>query len=175
MLTGCASLEGTGDKGYVSGNGQVTELAPADRTKPITLSGEDLAGDELDLADLRGKVVVVNVWGAWCVECRKEAPEIVELAAEVDPDEVEFVGINNRDPSRENARAYERTFELPFRSIYDPTARSLLAFHGTLTPYSTPSTIVIDRKGRVAASILGLLPSKTTLETLIDEVVAEDG
>ncbi|KQZ75798.1 MULTISPECIES: TlpA disulfide reductase family protein [unclassified Nocardioides] len=175
LLTGCGSLEGTGDKGYVSGNGQITELKPGDRTKPIALSGEDLDGKDLSLEDFRGKVVVVNVWGAWCVECRKEAPDIVEVANGVDPDDVVFLGLNNRDPSRENANGFVRTFKLPYRSIFDPSAKTLLAFHGTLTPYSTPSTVIIDRSGRVAASVLGVMPSKGTLETLIDEVVAEDG
>ncbi|WP_067438991.1 TlpA disulfide reductase family protein [Nocardioides jensenii] len=158
----------------MSGNGQVTELDPGERTSPIRLSGEDLDGKPISLEDYRGKVVVVNVWGAWCVECRKEAPEVVEVAKAADPDDVVFVGLNNRDPSRDNAMGFVRTYDVPYRSIFDPTAKTLLAFHGTLTPYSTPSTVIIDRKGRVAASILGVLPSKTTLETLIDEVVAED-
>lgn len=175
MLAGCSSLEGSGDKGYVSGNGQITQLEPGDRKGPIKLSGEDLDGKELSLADYRGKVVVVNVWGAWCVECRKEAPDIVDVAREVDPHDVAFVGLNNRDPSRDNAKAYVRTFKIPFRSLFDPSAQALLAFHGTLTPYSTPSTVIIDRKGRVAASVLGVIPSKTTLADLIDDVVAESG
>nr|WP_240938199.1 TlpA disulfide reductase family protein [Nocardioides sp. JQ2195] len=139
------------------------------------MSGEDLAGEDLSLADFRGKVVVVNVWGAWCVECREEAPDIVGVANEVDPDEVVFVGLNNRDPSRENAKGYVRTFDVPFRSIFDPSGKSLLAFHGTLTPYSTPSTVIIDQQGRVAASVLGVMPSKNTLSDLIDDVVAEGG
>ncbi|KRF16645.1 hypothetical protein ASG90_10275 [Nocardioides sp. Soil797] len=168
-------MEGTGDKGYVSGNGQITQLKPDERTSAIKLSGKDLDGKELSLADYRGKVVVVNVWGAWCVECRKEAPDIVGVANDVDPDDVVFVGLNNRDPSRDNAKGYVRTFDVPFRSIFDPSAKTLLAFHGTLTPYSTPSTVIIDREGRVAASVLGVMPSKTTLTDLIDEVVAEDG
>lgn len=168
-------MEGTGDKGYVTGNGQITQLKPGDRTSAIKLSGEDLDGNELSLSDYRGKVVVVNVWGAWCVECRKEAPDIVSVANDVDPDDVVFLGLNNRDPSRENAKGYVRTFDVPFRSIFDPSAKTLLAFHGTLTPYSTPSTVIIDREGRVAASVLGVMPGKTTLTDLIDEVVAEDG
>ena len=175
LLAGCTSLEGTGDKGYVSGNGQITELAPADRHDPVSLAGEDLDGEPVDLASLRGKVVVINVWGAWCTDCRKEAPDLVSVANAVDPDEVAFLGIDARDPSRENALAYERTFDVPYPSLYDPQGETLLAFRGTLTPNAIPSTVVIDREGRVAASILGVLPSAGTLESLIDEVAAEDG
>ena len=174
MATGCSSLDGTGEKGYVTGNGQVTQLDAGQRSAPITLSGENLDGDKVSLDDFRGKVVVVNVWGAWCVECRKEAPDVVAAANAVDPDDVVFLGLNNRDPSRENARGFVRTYDVPYPSIFDPSAKTLLAFHGTLTPYSTPSTVIIDRQGRVAASILGVLPSTGTLTSLIDEVVAED-
>lgn len=174
-LTGCSSLDGTGGKGYVTGNGQITELPPDKRADPISLSGEDLDGKDVSLQDLRGKVVVINVWGAWCVECRKEAPELVEAAKQADPDEVVYLGIDARDPSRENARAYVRRFDIPYRSIYDPKGSSLLEFHGTLTPNSIPSTVVIDREGRVAASVLGVLPSTGTLTSLVEKVVSEDG
>jgi thiol-disulfide isomerase/thioredoxin len=175
LLTGCSSLQGTGEKGYVSGNGQITELDPGDRAEPIVLAGEDLDGDPVDVTDFRGKVVVVNVWGAWCTDCRKEAPDLVEAAERTTGTDVAFLGIDARDPSKENARGYVRTFRIPFPSIYDPKGETLLRFRGTLTPNSVPSTVVLDRQGRVAASILGTLPSSTTLTSLIEKVVDEDG
>ena len=175
VLTGCSNLQGAGQKGYVSGNGQITEVAAGDRGKAIELAGDDLDGKALSLEDFRGKVVVVNVWGAWCTDCRKEAPDLVKAAEGTTGKDVAFLGIDARDPSKENARGYVRTFRIPFPSIYDPKGESLLRFHGTLTPNSVPSTVVIDRQGRVAASVLGTLPSSTTLTSLIDKVVAEDG
>ena len=51
-LAGCTSVEGTGDKGYISGDGQVVQRAVEEREGVIDLAGEDLAGDPLDLADL---------------------------------------------------------------------------------------------------------------------------
>src|SRR5690606_19855708 len=65
LLTGCTSLSATGEKGYVTGDGQVTVLAPEDRGDPIELDGDDLEGEPLSLADFRGQVVVINVWGSW--------------------------------------------------------------------------------------------------------------
>jgi thiol-disulfide isomerase/thioredoxin len=118
---------------------------------------------------------VVNVWGAWCTDCRKEAPDLVDVANATTGPQVAFLGIDARDPSRENARSYVRTFDIPFPSVYDPRGVTLLEFTGTITPNSIPSTIVLDREGRVAASILGALPSDTTLRNLIEKVVAEDG
>jgi thiol-disulfide isomerase/thioredoxin len=174
-LGGCSSLAGTGDKGYVSGNGQVTELAPGERDDPVAVSGEDLDGEQVSLEEMRGKVVVVNVWGAWCTDCRKEAPDLVAVADDMTGDDVAFLGLDVRDTSRVNARGFVRTFDVPFRSIYDPRGVTLLEFHGTLTPNSIPSTVVLDREGRVAASILGRLPSDTTLRNVVEKVVAEDG
>ena len=175
VLSGCSNLQGAGQKGYVSGNGQITEVAAGERGRAIELSGSDLDGRPVSLADFRGQVVVVNVWGAWCTDCRKEAPDLVAAAEATAGKDVAFLGIDARDPSKENARGYVRTFRIPFRSIYDPKGETLLRFHGTLTPNSVPSTVVLDRQGRVAASILGALPSSTTLTSLIEKVVAEDG
>ena len=59
---------------------------------------------------------------------------------------------------------------MPYPSIYDPGGRNLLAFRHTLTPNSIPSTVIIDRQGRVAASVLGEVTSTTTLVDLVDEV-----
>ena len=59
---------------------------------------------------------------------------------------------------------------MPYPSIYDPSGRTLLAFRGTLRPDAIPSTVVIDRQGRVAASILGEVTSTTTLVDLVQEV-----
>ena len=49
--------------------------------------------------------------------------------------------------------AFVRTFDVPYPSIYDQQGRTLLAFRGTLVPSAVPSTVIIDRKGRVAASV----------------------
>lgn len=147
-----------------------------DRKAPIELDGKDLDGKPLSLAEYRGKVVAINVWGNWCAECHQEAPEVVDVANSVDPDEVVFLGINTRDSSPETAQSYERKYDVPFRSFYDGmTGRSLLAFQGRISPYATPSTVVLDRSGRVAAVILGVIPSAMTLQTLIEQIVAEDG
>lgn len=175
VLTGCGSASlGTGEKNYVSGDGRVTQVDAANRDDPIDLVGDDLDGARLDLADLRGKVVVINVWGSWCPPCRSEMPDLVAAAESAGP-QVAFLGINIRDPSTDQAKAFVRTFDVPFRSIYSPDARALLAFAGTLTPRTIPSTVVLDRDGRVAASIIGAIPGTKTLTDLVEEVAREDG
>ena len=76
--TGC-TLQGTGDKGYVSGDGAIRQIAVADRS-PVALSGKDLDGRPLSLATMHGKPTVVSVWGAWCADCHKESPYVVAAA-----------------------------------------------------------------------------------------------
>jgi thiol-disulfide isomerase/thioredoxin len=168
-LTGCTSQEGTGDSGYISGDGAITQRAVDQREEPIELTGEDLDGQELDLAELRGTPVVVVVWGSWCPPCVAEAPDVVE-AAERLGDEAQFVGINLRDGDPAQGRAFERNYEVPFPSFYSPDGREMLAFEGVLTPRSIPAFVILDEEGRVAASINGGLPSVTTLVELVEDV-----
>ncbi|WP_241005308.1 TlpA disulfide reductase family protein [Nocardioides sp. zg-1228] len=171
-LVGCSSLSGTGDKGYISGTGVPTEVAPADRGEPVSLTGTDLDGEEVDLADLRGAPVVVNVWASWCPPCIREQPDLNE-AAEALGDDVEFLGLNIRDASRDDAAAYVRDLEVPYPSIYSADGAALLPFAGTLTPRSIPSTVVLDREGRVAASVNGRVPTTQTLVSLVEAVLDE--
>ena len=146
-LTACSNAGGTGDKGYVDGAGVITVLPVDKRKEPGEVSGETLDGRQVSLASYAGKVVVINVWGSWCSPCRAEADELAGAARELTPKGVVFLGINSRDTSADNARAFERTYDVPYPSIYDPGGRNLLAFHGTLTPNSIPSTVVVDAQG----------------------------
>ena len=169
VVSGCDKAD-TGDKGYIDGTGIITRLAVDKRKKPGEVYGETLSGKKLDLSSYAGKVVVLNVWGSWCPPCRKEAPTLVAASKELAQDDVVFVGVNSKDSSPDMGRAYERRFGVPYDSLFDPSGRSLLAFHGTLTPTSIPSTVILDKQGRVAASILGEVPGKETLVDLVRDV-----
>lgn len=164
-------MTGTGDTGFVTGDGSVTEVPPAERGEVVALTGPAVQGADLDLKDYRGKPVVVVVWGSWCTPCRAEAPDVVAAAQELG-DRAQFVGINIRDPSTDQASSFVRRFEVPYPSYYSPDGRALLAFQGTLTPNSIPSFVVLDGEGRVAASIIGRLPSTKTLVGVVEDVAA---
>ena len=173
LVAGCSNQIGSsGDQGYVAGRGIITTLAVADRDKPSEVSGRTIDGEELSLDDYAGQVVVVNVWGSWCAPCRAEAPMLAAAARDLAKQDVAFLGIDSRDPSESAARAFVRRFDIPYPSIYDQQGRTLLAFRGTLNPNAIPSTVVIDREGRVAASVLGEI-SRTTLYDLVEEVSAK--
>ncbi|MDQ3615630.1 MAG: TlpA family protein disulfide reductase [Actinomycetota bacterium] len=169
-LSACQSEVGSsGDTGYVSGRGVITRLPVAEREMPGEVSGETIEGRPISLADYVGKTVVVNVWGSWCPPCRAETPELVAAAGALADQDVAFLGINSRDLNQAAARAFVRRFEVPYPSIYDQQGETLLAFRGTLTPNSIPSTVIIDDQGRVSASVLGQV-SESTLVGLVEDV-----
>ena len=156
----------------MSGDGAVTILDVDERDDPIEYAGEDLEGNPIDLADFQGKPTVVNVWGSWCAECVAEAPDLVDAAEELG-DAANFVGINVRDPSTAQALAHDRKYGVEYPSFYEPDGRALLAFTGVLTPRAVPATVILDAEGRVAASILGSIPSTQTLVDVVEDVADE--
>ena len=86
-------------------------------------------------------------------------------------------GYVSGDGSPEQAKSFVRHFEVPYRSFYSPDGQALLQFQGTLSPRTIPSTVVLDDRGRVAASIIGQIPSTTTLVDVVRDVAkgATDG
>jgi thiol-disulfide isomerase/thioredoxin len=174
-LAGCSNDVGSsGNQGYVAGKGIITSVKAADRKQPGAVSGRTLDGEQVSLADFHGKVVVVNVWGSWCGPCRAEAPMLAQASRDLAGKGVVFLGIDSRDPSKDAARAFVRRFDIPYASLYDQQGATLLAFHGTLTPNSVPSTVVVDPQGRVAGSVLGNL-SRTTLDDLVEDARSGGG
>jgi thiol-disulfide isomerase/thioredoxin len=172
LLAGCSSLSGTGGKGYITSDGTVTEIEPADRGAPIELADSDLEGEPVSLTELRGKPVVVNVWWSACPPCIVEQPDLNEVAGELEG-RASFVGINIRDASVEAAQAYVRGQDVPYPSIYSPDGRALLSFANDLGPRDIPSTVVLDREGRIAAVVRGAIPSRQTLVSVVEKVLRE--
>ncbi len=139
----------------------------------MEVTGVGLDGEPLSLADLRGRVVVVNVWGSWCVPCREEAPALSRMSKELAGQGVSFIGINVRD-NVTAAKAFERRYGITYPSFDDPQARAVLAFQGVIPVQAVPSTVVLDREGRVAARVIGVF-REPALRSLIDTVAREAG
>ncbi|MFJ5221261.1 TlpA family protein disulfide reductase [Streptomyces sp. NPDC088400] len=165
---------GGGDTNFVTNTGGISTVAKADRKAVNEVAGETLEGKKLDVADLKGKVVVLNVWGSWCPPCRAEAPHFAKVAKETEDKGVAFVGINTRDANKGPALAFEKDYGVRYPSLYDPTGK--LIVHGfpkgSLNPQSIPSTIVLDRDGKIAARSLMAL-DETKLRKMIDPLIAE--
>lgn len=179
LLTGCTSdplaeqyREGS-NKGYIAGDGSVTEIAAADRGEPISYSGVSEHGADISSADYAGQVVVVNFWYASCAPCRAEAPDLQKLNEEFSGQGASFVGVNVRDQAA-NAIAFNDTYKITYPSVIDVNDGGMqLAFSDRIPPNAVPTTLVLDKEGRVAARILGQVTSPSILSTLIRDTIAE--
>lgn len=164
-LSACGNGSQVASKSYVAGNGTVTFIEPQDRKMGPTFSGQTLDGENFELP--HGGIVVVNVWASWCAPCRAEAPTLAALATKYKG--VVFVGILTRD-SEVAARAFQNRFQLPYPTLVDDSV--LLGFRDSLSANAIPSTILMDRKGRVAARISGQI-TVASLSDLIEKLHAE--
>jgi thiol-disulfide isomerase/thioredoxin len=179
-VTACASGPTAGSGGgsfeFVSPGGRTdTFYDPPERRGTVgALTGPDLmiAGKTTALADFAGKVVVINLWGQWCGPCRGEAPELERVFEETRNSGVAFLGIDVRDPQQDKAQDFVRDFKVSYPSIYDPPMRTLIALGGKFPTSVIPSTLVLDRRHRVAAVFLRALLAQD-LEPVVRRVAAE--
>lgn len=175
MLAACARTgadeqsRSAGEVGYPAVARNLTRVPPDQRKELPAVSGPALGTSKtISTQEYRGKVVVINVWGSWCPPCRKEAPDL--QAASVETKNVaQFVGITSKDYDPAPAEAFVRSFKITYPSIYDPTGKVLLAFAGELPPSAIPSTMIIDRQGRLAVRVLSEV-SEITLVDMINDV-----
>ena len=158
-------------KGFISGDGSIERVALDLRSAPLNLSGTTLEGTSWRVADAKDKVLVLNVWGTWCGPCVAESPHLQrvwsELSAAGKP--VQFMGINYRD-SVETAAAFLRANKVTYPSLEDDGGRTLLALRGKAN--ATPTTLILDRRGRIAARVSGPV-TVTILTGLVDDVLGE--
>lgn len=147
---------------------------PGKRVPAPKLEGTTLDGESFSLSNLAGNIVVINVWGSWCAPCRSETPDLVRLANEDASRGVRFVGINTRD-NPDAAKAFVRSFKVPYPSVKDDNGEVLLAFRDTIPTTVVPTTVVIDRQGRVAARVIGPVTYNTLEGLLNDELAASEG
>lgn len=172
LLAACGSdTSSRYDSGYVSGDGVTTEIPAADRSDPLEITGTSFEDEAFSSVDLRGELLVVNVWYASCPPCRKEAPDLQAIHEDYADKGVSFVGVNVRD-SAGPAKAFEENYGITYPSLPDTDAQIMYALRGQVAPNAVPSTLVLDREGRVAARISGGA-DPSTLRAMIDRVLAE--
>lgn len=168
VLAGCGGGERWVDKCVTNPDG-VIECAADQRAPVDAVTGELLDGGSYDVADDRGKVVVVNFWGSWCSPCRAEADDLEKTFNATKAKGVTFIGVNTRD-DRDAAKAFERG-RVTFPSVYDPNGKVALKFD--VTQVTTPSTLILDRQGRIAIA-LRRPTIVSELQPLVERVAAEE-
>ena len=174
--TGSDAVAQGGTFDFVSPGGK-TEIYydPADSRGSVgTLSGPELMtdGSTVGLQDFTGKVVVVNLWGQWCGPCRGEAADLEKVYEATRDSGVAFLGINVRDPQQDKARDFVVDNKVSYPSIYDPSMRTLVAFGKNWPTSVIPTTLVLDRKHRVAAVFLKSLLA-ADLQPVVERIARE--
>lgn len=173
LLSACAAANGDDsarDAGFIAGDGSITTIAPSERVDAPSIDGVLMSGESWSLAQERGRVVVLNVWASWCAPCRAEAPVLQSLWEEFKKSGVSFVGLNTRD-SPATALSFEKSYGITYPSVVDGDGRIQLQFSGIAPPQAIPTTLVIDRDGKVAGRILGRT-SESTLRGMLEPLLA---
>jgi thiol-disulfide isomerase/thioredoxin len=160
LLAGCGGGAKT-DRGPL--------IAVGKRTAAPAITGDLLGGGSFDLAAHKGEVVVINFWASNCAPCRTEAPELDATYNATKNDGVAFLGISVRD-EKDKALAYLADVKTPYGSLFDPSGETALGFK--VPPTTIPSTLVIDRAGRLASIFYGVVYQKQ-LEPVVRQLLAE--
>jgi cytochrome c biogenesis protein CcmG/thiol:disulfide interchange protein DsbE len=126
---------------------------------------ELMEGGILDLADLQGKVVLVDFWASWCAPCRQEAPVLRQVYQEYADQPVEFVGVNIWD-RREDAFQYTDTFDIPYPNGVDESG-SIAIDYGVR---GIPEKFFIDSTGVVRRKYVGPMQAEN-LRAALDELL----
>jgi len=163
-----ADVPQSSGQSFVSHSYESTFYQVGHRPVAPAVSGTTLTGQRLSLASYKGKTVVLNFWGSWCSPCRSEAPALGTLARQLQPDSVRFVGVDIRDEP-DAALAFMQDFNVSYPSLNDPNDEIALKFQSTVPLAATPTTLIIDRSGRIAARIIGA-SSYTELKDLVAKV-----
>jgi len=175
LLAGCTetpSYDGQGSTGYVSGDGAYKEIPPKDRKPAVTFTSKLDTGAKITSADLLGKVHVLNFWYAGCGPCNAEAPLLQKVYAGY-KGSIPFVGVNTYDQAP-TALAFEEHYKVTYPSVIDTnTVAVQYAYSAWVPPDAVPTTLVIDRHGRVAARVTGEIDDASILTSLVKTVVSE--
>ena len=177
LAAGCSSTDvdqTTPGSGYeftgATAAGQVIE--PPGRAAAPPFTGELLDGTAFDSASLTGDVAVINFWGSWCAPCRVETPDLQAVYTDVRDRGVQFLGVDVKD-QRSLASAFMSDVGAQYPSLFDPRGEVALAFR-SFPANVVPSTILLDREGRVAAVYTGVV-TQDDLRSALDSLLQEAG
>lgn len=130
-------------------------------------------GDTVDLAKLRGRVVVVNFWASWCLACRDEHAALSNVARDYAAQPVSFVGALYQDSPANGTKWIAEMGGQSYPSVVDRGARTAIDYG----LYGVPETFLVGRDGRIALKITGPAAAwvlKRVIDSLLLAVPAAD-
>ena len=123
--------------------------------KAPDLSLKDTNGNTIKLADLRGKVVLLNFWATWCVPCRTEIPDLVKKQREYRRDGLQIIGITYPPEKMNEVRRFARELKINYQVVIG-SKETKREFTSSET---LPLTVIIDREGTIRGIIEGIMYS----------------
>lgn len=160
-------------KAYTTKDFRVQEIPADKRGEPVEFGGVTEAGETFSSTDISGDVAVVNFWYAGCGPCRVEAKDLEATWQKHQNDDVAFIGVNIYDQA-DTAKAFAEKYGITYPSLMDAdTGQAKLAFAKVTPIQAPPTTLVLDKQGRVAARIIGPIDGTSILSTLIQDVLEE--
>lgn len=145
-------------------------ISKADRKPAAGFTGTLIDGGTTNLAAYRGKVAVLNFWASWCAPCRIESPQFDLVYRRMKAKGVDFVGIDTKD-AKGDAQAFVKDFDISYPIVYDEQGEIAVRL-GNLPARGLPFTVLIDKRGDVAAVYVQRLTAKD-LQGPLDELAAE--
>ncbi|MEZ6134146.1 MAG: TlpA disulfide reductase family protein [Pirellulaceae bacterium] len=146
---------------------------PAGAIFEFSLNATSVGGENINLEALKGKVVIVDVWGTWCPPCRDEIPSFIKLQEKYGPQGFQMVGLNyenlqSDEAAKEKIEAFIKQTGINYPCIVgSPETREQIPdFEGF------PTTLFIDKAGRVRLKVVGLHPYED-LEEVVTHLLAE--
>ena len=168
LLTGCSGggISAQNENSFVAGSGNAVFLKKSERKDAPNISGKTLTSGVKTLRT--DQVTVINVWASWCAPCRAEAPLLQDFSIKYP--QVQFAGILTRD-NLSSAKAFYENFELTYPTFIDDAL--LIGFRGSIIPNAIPTTLIIDKNGKIAVRISGEA-TVATFKKLLDKVLADE-
>jgi thiol-disulfide isomerase/thioredoxin len=142
------------------------------RPEPLDLPEFSFDGPDgpEESADLKGKVVLLNIWATWCVPCREEMPQLNALQAELGGENFEVVAINVDKNGAEKARDFLAETGATDLALYTDPSGKLFA---TLKAVGMPTTLLLDREGKEMGRLVGPADwASSEAKTLIEAAIA---
>jgi cytochrome c biogenesis protein CcmG, thiol:disulfide interchange protein DsbE len=148
--------------------GRSGRIAPAaERRLMPELVMRQLDGSTWRMAEHRGQVVLVNYWASWCEPCWEETPGLIRLSKELGPQGLAVVGVAVDEGGTEKVKKFVEEFHMPYTvALPEPGSQMAYGMAGV------PTTILIDRMGRVAKTYSGAV-RQADFKADVDVLLAE--
>ena len=169
LLLGLIWIFMSADRSSASTNGLIPAPQKGFLAPDFTL--ETLDGETVTLSDLRGQVVIVNLWATWCGPCRLEMPAFKKAHEEYKDRGLVILAVNSTSQDSPDAvKAFVAEFELPFTILMD--------YDGTVARQyklsALPTTFFIGRDGVIRRVVVGGPLAESTLRAEIESLLAEE-